>query len=66
MRIEIEVAIITVIVLLGIVGVFYLIMYLPWDFYFECLQHGMIPYGTRSQHSCHQIQDYMTILFAEN
>ena len=63
MKIELEVAIITGIILAGMVGIFYLVMFLPWDFYFECLEHGMIPSGFRSEHSCHQLQDYVIFLF---
>jgi hypothetical protein len=66
MKIEIEVAIITGVILAGIVGVFYLVMFLPWDFYFECIQHGMIPSGTRSEYSCHQLQDYLIFIFRVN
>lgn len=66
MKIEIEVAIITGVILAGIVGIFYLVMFLPWDFYFECIQHGMIPSGTRSEHSCHQLQDYLIFIFRVN
>ncbi|MCE9652518.1 MAG: hypothetical protein K8Q89_05615 [Nitrosarchaeum sp.] len=62
MKIEIEVAIITGIILAVIVGVFYLVVFLPLDFYFECIQHGMIPSGTRSEYACHQLQDYLMFI----
>lgn len=63
MKIEIEVAIITGIILAGIVCAFYLVMFIPWDFYIECVQNGMIPSGTRSEYSCHHLQDYLLFIF---
>ncbi|WP_299292117.1 hypothetical protein [Nitrosopumilus sp.] len=65
MKIEIEVAIITAVILAGIIGIFYLVVFLPWEFYFQCIGNGMIPSGDRSEHSCHQLEDYLFMLFYE-
>lgn len=48
--------IIFALIVLSIIGIFFLIFYLainiPWDFYIECIQNGMIPSGTRASHTC--------------
>ena len=49
----------TVVVIVGIVvAVMFAIPFstiiIPWDFYLECIQNGMIPSGTRENHSCNE------------
>ena len=56
MKIGLEVAIITGIILLGIVIGFYVAITIPWEDYFNCIMiGGHIPTGLRADYSCIEI-----------
>ena len=56
MKIGLEVAIITGIILLGIVVGFYVAITIPWEDYFNCIMiGGHIPTGLRADYSCIEI-----------
>lgn len=53
MKIELEVSVITGIILLGIVVGFYTAITIPWEDYFNCIMiGGHIPTGLSTDYSC--------------
>ncbi|QLH11284.1 hypothetical protein [Nitrosarchaeum sp. AC2] len=58
-QIDKKTIILFVAIVLSVIGIFSFILYLtigiPWDFYVECIQNGMLPSGTRANHACIEI-----------
>lgn len=50
-----SIIVIVTIVVIAMFAIPFSTIVIPWDFYFECLQNGMVPSGTRENHSCHEI-----------
>lgn len=60
MKTNYKIILITGIILAAMFAIPYSSTIIPWEFYFECLQHGWIPSGiSGGAVSCHEFRDFI-------